>query len=57
MAFIEEDNHQKKTWVLHTPRNQIRNHYLYEKLGYKKVSESKISEKIKLFDFRKEVID
>jgi len=57
MMFIEQDNHEIKNWVLHTPHREFSNHIFYQKLGYIKVSESKISDKLTMFEFRKEIKD
>lgn len=39
IKFIEREYPNVKKWSLDTPYKSYRNHYLYEKLGYKKVAE------------------
>lgn len=40
-------------WTLSTPHLNYRNHHFYEKLGYIKVGEEKVTEKLLLFNYKK----
>jgi GNAT superfamily N-acetyltransferase len=40
MLFIEAEFPQAKVWRLDTPYKSYRNHYFYEKLGYRKIGET-----------------
>ncbi len=55
MSLIENEYNMVTTWFLLTPHEDYRNHYFYEKLGYKKVGEIKPIEKsdFTLFKFIK----
>lgn len=55
MELIEVQYKEVKKWFLLTPYKDFRNHYFYEKLGYKKVDELKPEEnnEFKLFQFEK----
>ncbi len=55
MALIEKEYKEITRWFLLTPFKDFRNHYFYEKLGYKKVAEIKPIEKSEftLFQYEK----
>ncbi|GGA86423.1 N-acetyltransferase [Ornithinibacillus halotolerans] len=55
MQLIENEFPNAKTWNLDTPHLNIRNQHFYEKLGYKKVGEHHVSDKLTLFDYIKEI--
>lgn len=57
MALIEKKYKKIKKWWLFTPYKEFRNHYFYEKLGYKKVGESQPIENdaFTLFRYEKEI--
>ncbi len=55
MSLIEADFPDASVWTLDTPHLAVRNHHFYEKLGYQKVGETKKSEWLTLFDYRKEI--
>jgi len=57
MNLIEEKHKRIKKWSLETPYKEYRNHYFYEKFGYKKVGEFYPSENsdLKLFKYEKEI--
>ncbi len=40
MRFVEQAHPQAKRWTLDTPLWATRNHYFYEKLGYRRVRET-----------------
>ncbi|MEH6908438.1 GNAT family N-acetyltransferase [Neobacillus drentensis] len=42
-----------KDWSLYTPYLNKRNHHFYEKLGYKKIGEVQVTEKLQLFKYEK----
>lgn len=50
---IEAEFPNAVEWSLDTPHLNSRNHHFYEKLGYKKVGEHKISESFILIDYKK----
>lgn len=56
MVLIEEKYAEITKWFLLTPYKDFRNHYFYEKLGYKRVGEFKPDENsdFKLFQYEKE---
>lgn len=53
MQYIESIFPDTKLWTLYTPCLSFRNHYLYEKLGYKKVKETPVNDKLVLFKYEK----
>ncbi|WP_192929840.1 GNAT family N-acetyltransferase [Alkaliphilus serpentinus] len=55
IKFIEESLPNASIWDLDTPHLSFSNQHLYEKLGYKKVGEHKISEKLTLIDYMKKI--
>lgn len=55
IKLVEDYFPDATIWDLDTPHLSFRNHHLYEKLGYKKVGEHKISEHLTLFDYIKEI--
>lgn len=55
MKLIELKFPNAVEWGLDTPHLNKRNHYFYEKLGYKKVGEHVISEKLTLIDYVKTI--
>ena len=57
MALIEKKYKKIKKWWLFTPYKEFRNHYFYEKIGYKKVGESQPIENnaFTLFRYEKEI--
>lgn len=55
MERIEREFPSAIEWHLDTPHLNIRNHHFYEKLGYEKVGEHQISEKLYLFDYVKKI--
>ena len=55
IKLIEAYFPQAKKWDLDTPHLSFANHHLYEKLGYCKISEHKISDRLVLFDYIKEM--
>ena len=55
IKLIESYFPNATTWDLDTPHLSFRNQHLYEKLGYKKVGEHKISEYLTLYDYVKEM--
>ena len=56
MQLVEAEFPSAVEWVLDTPHLNIRNHHFYEKLGYKKIGQHQINEKLILFDYKKEII-
>lgn len=55
ILLIEKNYKDAKIWDLDTPQYSYGNQHLYEKLGYKKVSEHVVSDKLTLFDYLKEL--
>lgn len=53
MQYIESIFPDTKLWTLYTPCLSFRNHHLYEKLGYKKVKETPVNDKLVLFKYEK----
>ena len=55
MALIEKEYDGLTKWFMLTPYKNYKNHYLYEKLGYKKVGEIKPIKKSEftLFQYEK----
>lgn len=53
MEFVENEFSEALEWTLSTPYMNYRNHYFYEKFGYKKISEHTVSDKLILFDYIK----
>ena len=51
--FIENEFPDVTEWSLDTPFKSYRNHHLYEKIGYKKVGEHRVTDKLVLFDYVK----
>lgn len=49
MKFIEEQFPQVKKWTLDTPSPCIRNHHLYEKMGYQKTNEMLLVKELSLY--------
>lgn len=47
--FLEEEFRDVTKWTLDTPSVSVRNHYLYEKMGYKKVNEMLLDEASSLY--------
>ncbi|WP_042149973.1 GNAT family N-acetyltransferase [Paucisalibacillus sp. EB02] len=55
MQQIEDEFPQAVQWSLDTPHLNAENHHFYEKLGYKKVGEHEITEKLRLIDYVKTI--
>lgn len=53
MQFLEERFSNVKLWTLYTPFLSFRNHHFYQKFGYKKTKEIKLSTKLILFKYEK----
>jgi GNAT superfamily N-acetyltransferase len=55
IKFIEKEFNYVKKWSLDTPYLSYRNHHFYEKMGYKKVSETKPEEEseFRLYEYEK----
>ncbi|RID82605.1 GNAT family N-acetyltransferase [Mesobacillus zeae] len=53
MEKMEEEFSSKVEWSLYTPYLNKRNHHFYEKLGYKKIGEYPVTEKLTLFKYVK----
>ena len=53
MKLIEKQFSNARSWSLDTPQLNTRNQYFYEKFGYIKVGEHRLSDKLTLFDFEK----
>ena len=56
MLFIENEFPYATKWTLDTPSWAERNHYFYEKLGYKKVGEKKEQENFILYFYEKDIV-
>lgn len=56
IEHVEAQHREAVTWVLETPHDLKRNHYLYEKLGYKRTGdEDYVNENLSIIHYRKEV--
>lgn len=55
MNFIENEYPDVKKWTLCTPHKNLRNHHFYEKFGYNKIGEHKVTEHLSLVDYLKEI--
>ena len=55
IKLVESKFPHASIWNLDTPHLSFGNHHLYEKLGYQKVGERKISDELILFDYVKKV--
>jgi N-acetylglutamate synthase-like GNAT family acetyltransferase len=53
MHLMEDEFPQIKIWRLYTPYLNTKNHHFYEKLGYKKIGEIQLTEKLSLFKYEK----
>ncbi|MEH6939908.1 GNAT family N-acetyltransferase [Bacillus sp. JJ664] len=53
MQFLEEQFPNVKLWTLYTPYLSFRNHYFYEKFGYKKSKEVQLSPELILFKYER----
>lgn len=53
LQFLEEKFSDVKLWTLYTPYLSFRNHYFYEKFGYKKTKEVQVTAKLVLFKYEK----
>ncbi|WP_269083163.1 GNAT family N-acetyltransferase [Ornithinibacillus californiensis] len=53
MQLIEREFPKATEWSLDTPHLNTRNHHFYEKLGYEKVGEHRITEQLVLIDYVK----
>jgi RimJ/RimL family protein N-acetyltransferase len=53
IKLIESEFPLIKDWSLYTPYLNKRNHHFYEKLGYIKIGEVQITEKLQLFKYEK----
>lgn len=55
MQLIESDFPLAEEWRLDTPHLNTRNHHFYEKLGYKKVGEHRVTDSLVLIDYVKKM--
>ncbi|PPA70331.1 GNAT family N-acetyltransferase [Jeotgalibacillus proteolyticus] len=53
IRFLEKQFSDVKLWTLYTPHLSFRNHYFYEKFGYKKTKEVRLTPKLILFKYEK----
>ncbi|WP_339216804.1 GNAT family N-acetyltransferase [Ornithinibacillus sp. FSL M8-0202] len=53
MQLIEAEYPNALEWSLDTPHLNIRNHYFYEKLGFVKIGENKVTDKLILYVYKK----
>ena len=53
IQFLEKQFSDVKLWTLYTPYLSFRNHYFYEKFGYKKTKEVQLTERLILFKYEK----
>jgi ribosomal protein S18 acetylase RimI-like enzyme len=56
MNFIEAEYPNVKKWTLCTPYKNLRNQHFYEKFGYEKVGEHKVTDNLSLIDYLKETL-
>lgn len=55
LHLIEAEFPDARHWELDTPHLAFRNHHLYEKLGYQKVEEKRLSDFLILFEYEKTI--
>ncbi|MFJ6210225.1 GNAT family N-acetyltransferase [Lysinibacillus sp. NPDC092081] len=55
MKLVEGEFPLAVEWVLDTPHLNSRNHHFYEKIGYKKIGQHQINEKLILIDYTKKI--
>lgn len=53
LDFLFREYHDAVSWELITPHKSIRNHHLYEKMGFRKIDEHRQSPSLVLFAYRK----
>ncbi|MGI6453698.1 MAG: GNAT family N-acetyltransferase [Syntrophomonadaceae bacterium] len=53
MEFIERQYPQATLWTLHTSSQNRKNQYFYEKIGYQRVRESQVSDRLRLIEYQK----
>lgn len=53
IEFLEAQHPEAARWTLCTPMGSARNRHFYEKLGYRKVGEHRISDQLTLIDYEK----
>ena len=53
IEFVEKQYPNLELWTLITPEKSFRNHYFYEKMGYKKVGEIIKSDCLTLWEYEK----
>lgn len=53
ILFLEKKFPKVKLWTLYTPYLSFRNHYFYEKFGYKKTKEVQLTTNLVLFKYEK----
>jgi len=56
MSYFEKEYPKVRKWTLCTPHKNHKSRHFYEKLGYKKVGEHKVTEKLTLIDYLKEIL-
>ncbi|WP_165980316.1 GNAT family N-acetyltransferase [Paenibacillus sp. FSL k6-2145] len=56
MDFVQKKYTGAKLWTLYTPHLSYRNHYFYEKMGFSKIKEVKVSDRLTLFKYEKYVL-
>lgn len=58
MEFIESEFNDTRIFTLETPHKSFKNHYFYEKLGYKRTNEiEEINENLKLIYYEKTIVE
>lgn len=50
-----EEKHKDKNWILYTPKDKIENHIFYKKVGYENIEDVKISDKLTMTKFIKNI--
>ena len=55
MNFFEVTYSNIKKWTLCTPNKNYKSQFFYEKLGYRKVGEHKVTELLSLISYLKEI--
>ncbi|MGK7377265.1 GNAT family N-acetyltransferase [Planococcus sp. 1R117A] len=55
MQLIEKEFPSAAEWHLDTPHLNKRNHHFYEKLGYRKVGQHQLTDKLFLYDYVKKM--
>ncbi|WP_144449108.1 GNAT family N-acetyltransferase [Halalkalibacter nanhaiisediminis] len=54
MRLVEHQFPEAQKWSLNTPKDNVRNRYFYERIGYQKIGELQVNDKLILIEYEKE---